>query len=69
MTKWIAVLAAGSLAAAPAAAQPIRTGAPVDEADSLSGGPAIAWVLALVMAVGAIWIIVDDDDDGVPSSP
>jgi hypothetical protein len=67
MTKWIAVLAAASLAATPAAAQPIRTAAPVDETESLRGGHAIAWIMAAIMVVGAILIITDDDE--VPSSP
>jgi len=67
MTKWTAALAAASLAAAPAAAQPIRTAAPVEEAESLRGGNAIAWIMAAIMVVGAILILTEDDD--APRSP
>jgi hypothetical protein len=69
MTKWIAALAAASLATAPVIAQAApasRSAAPVSEAESL-GGPAIAWIFAAVMVVGAILILIDDDDD-VPAS-
>lgn len=69
MIKWIAASAALSLAAAPAAAQASRTPAPVEDTESLTGGVTIAWVMALIMAVGAILIITDDDEDNLPSSP
>jgi hypothetical protein len=69
MTKWIAALAAVSLAATPAVAQASRTGAPVENAESLDGGSALPWVFAVVMAIGAILILIDDDDDGVAVSP
>ena len=68
MTKWIAALATASLAAAPVAAQPMRTAAPVDQAESLGGGIGIAWVFAAIMVVGAILVIADDGDD-LPRSP
>ena len=68
MTKWIAALAAASLAATPAVAQAGRAPAPVDEAESLGGGNTVAWIFALVMAVGAVLILLDDDDDA-PVSP
>jgi hypothetical protein len=67
MIKWISVLAAASLAAAPAAAQPVRTAAPVGEAESASGST-FAWVMAAVMVVGVILILTDDDNE-LPSSP
>ena len=66
MTKWLAALAAASLAAAPAAAEPIRTAAPAGETESLRGGLGVAWLIALIMVVGAVLIISDDDG---PSSP
>ena len=70
MTKSIAALAAISLAAAPVTAQAARTGAPVEDAESLSGGATIAWIIAAIMVVGAVWAIVDDDDDiDLPVSP
>ena len=69
MIKWIAALAAASLAAAPVAAQPIRTAAPVEETESLGGGLGMAWVAALILVVGAILIIADNDDDDLPLSP
>ena len=70
MIKSFAALGAISLAMAPVAAQAARTGAPVDDAESLSGGASIAWVFAAIMVVGAVWAIVDDDDDNdLPVSP
>lgn len=69
MTKWIAALAAVSLAAAPAAAQATRTAASVDDTESLTGGATIAWIMAAIMAIGAVLIITDDDDSDLPSSP
>ena len=69
MTKWIAALAAVSLAAAPAAAQASRTAAPVGETETLTGGATIAWIIAALMVVGAILIITDDDDSDLPTSP
>jgi hypothetical protein len=70
MTKWIAALAAVSLAAAPAAAQANRTAAPVEDTDSLAGGATVAWAMAVIMVIGAILIITDDGDGSdLPSSP
>ncbi len=69
MMKWIATLAAASLAAGPAAAQASRTAAAVDEAESVAGGASIAWVMAAIMAIGVIVFIVDDDDSETPTSP
>jgi predicted exporter len=69
MTKSIAALAAISLAAAPVTAQAARTAAPVQDAESLSGGATIAWVIAAIMVIGVVWAIVDDDDDDLPVSP
>ena len=76
MIKWIAALAAVSLAASPVAAQASRSAAAVErsaaaveEADSLAGGVSIAWVLAAIMVIGAIVFIVDDDDSETPTSP
>ena len=70
MTKWIAALAAVSLAAAPAAAQASRTAAPVEDAESLTGGATIAWIMAAIMAIGAVLIITEDNDENdAPSSP
>jgi hypothetical protein len=68
MMKWISVLAAASLATAPAAAQPVRTAAPIEEAESAAGGNAFAWVMAAVMVIGVILILTDDDDE-FPESP
>ena len=68
MTKWIAALAALSLSAAPAAAQPSRNAAPVEDAESLTQGATIAWIMAVIMVVGAILIITDDGNDA-PTSP
>jgi hypothetical protein len=68
MIKWISVLAAASLAAAPAAAQPLRISAPVAGAEAAGDGDhTFAWVMAVVMVVGAILILTDDDDG--PESP
>ena len=64
-TRWIAALAAVSLAGAPAAAQASRNAAPVDESETLGGGLGFAWIMAAVMVIGAILIIVDDDDEPV----
>jgi len=69
MIKWIAALAAVSLAASPVAAQASRTAAAVEEADSIAGGASIAWVMAAIMVIGAIVFIVDDDDPETPTSP
>lgn len=69
MTKWIAALAAVSLATAPAAAQASRTAAPVGDTESLTGGATIAWVMAALMVIGAILIITDDDESDLPTSP
>lgn len=69
MTRWIAIPAAASLAAAPVAAQAARTSAPVHEAEALGGPHAIAWILAAIMVIGAILIITDNDDEGAPHSP
>jgi hypothetical protein len=66
MTKWIAALAAVSLATAPAAAQASRTSTPVGDTEALTRGATIAWIIALIMAVGAVLIISDDDE---PASP
>lgn len=68
MTKWIAALAAISLATAPAAAQAARAGTPVEEAESLAGGIGVAWIIAALMVVAAIAILSEDDDDA-PVSP
>lgn len=70
MIKWIAALAAVSLAAAPAAAQASRTAAPVGDSESQVQGATIAWIMAAIMVIGAILIITDDDDESdLPSSP
>ena len=71
MTKWIAALAAVTLATAPAAAQASRAAAPVEDAESLTSGATIAWIMAAIMVIGAILIITNDDDDenDLPSSP
>jgi len=69
MTKWIAALAALSLAAAPAAAQASRTAAPVGDSESLTSGSTIAWIMAAIMVIGAILIITEDDDNDAPTSP
>jgi hypothetical protein len=70
MIKPIAALATLSLAVAPVGAQAARIGAPVDDAESLSGGASIAWLFAAIMVVGAVWAIVDDDDgNDLPVSP
>lgn len=80
MSKWIAALAALSLATAPAAAQASRTAdssaapasraaAPVGDTESLTSGATIAWIMAVIMVIGAILIITDDDDNEAPSSP
>ena len=70
MTKWIAALAAVSLTASPAAAQASRSPAPVGDAESLTGGAWVAWLMAAIMVAGAILIITDDDDaSDLPSSP
>lgn len=68
MTKWIAALAALSLAATPAVAQPGRTSAPVEQTESLGGGIGLAWIAAALMVVAAIVILTGDDDEG-PVSP
>jgi hypothetical protein len=71
MAKWIAALAAASLATAPVTAQAAPAGrgaAPVADTESLGRGSAVAWVFAAVMVLGAILILTDDDDD-VPVSP
>ncbi len=67
MTKWIAALAVVSLAAAPAAAEVSRTPAPVQEAESLSGG-GTAWIIAGLIALAAILYFTTDDNDE-PISP
>jgi len=69
MTKWIAALAAVSLAAAPAAAQASRAPAPVGDSEALTQGSTIAWVMAAIMVIGAILIITEDDDNDAPTSP
>jgi len=70
MTKWIAALAAVTLAASPAAAQASRAAAPVEDAESLTGGTTIAWIFAAIMVIGAIIILTQDDDENdLPSSP
>jgi hypothetical protein len=63
---WVAAMAAVSLAAAPVAAQTARASAPVEQAESLRG-TGTAWIFAVVMALGALWIIIDDED--APTSP
>ena len=69
MIKWIAALAAVSLAAAPAAAQAGRTASPVEETESLTGGATIAWIMAALVVVAAVLVITDDDESDLPSSP
>lgn len=69
MIKWIAALAAVSLAAAPLAAQANRTAAPVEDAESLTGGVWIAWVMAALVAIAAVLVITDDDETDLPTSP
>jgi hypothetical protein len=69
MTRWIAALAAVSLAAAPAAAEANRTAAPIKESDSIGGGIGAVWVLAAAMVLGFILVVLDDDDDDLPESP
>jgi hypothetical protein len=69
MTKWIAALAALSLAATPAAAQVDRAAAPVEEAESLAGGLGVAWIAAALMVVAAIVILTNDDEGDFPVSP
>ena len=69
ITKWISALAAASLLAAPVAAQPMRTAAPLDQAESLKGGLGFAWIMAAIMVVGAILVIADDDGGDQPRSP
>jgi hypothetical protein len=65
---WVAALATVSLAAAPVAAQPVRASAPVEQTESLRG-TGVAWLFAVVMALGALLIIIDNDDEGAPTSP
>lgn len=67
-TKWIAALAAASLATTPATAQVNRAPTPVDEAESIAGGIAPVWIAALLMVVAAVVILTGDDDDA-PVSP
>ena len=69
MIKWFAALAALSLTAAPAAAQAGRTAAPVGDAESLTGGVWVAWVLAALVAIAAVLIITDDNESDLPTSP
>lgn len=70
MTRWIAALAAVSLVATPAAAQASRTPAPVEDAESLTGGIGAAWIIAALMAAAAILLLTgDDDNDDLPTSP
>ena len=69
MTKWIAALAAISMASAPGAAQASRTAAPVEESDALGGGSGAAWIIAAAMVIAAILILTDDDDVDLPTSP
>ena len=69
MTKWIAALAAVSLAAALAAAQASRSAASVGDSESLTSGSTIAWIMAAIMVIGAILIITEDDDNDAPTSP
>lgn len=70
-TKWIAALAAASLAAAPAAAAQTtsRTAAPIGDSEELAGGVGVVWIAALAVAIGAIIILSDDDDNEEPVSP
>ena len=69
MIKWIAALAAVSLAATPAAAQATRAAAPVENAEALTGGIWIAWVMAALVAIAAVLIITDDNESDLPTSP
>lgn len=69
MIKWIAALAAVSLTAAPLAAQANRAAAPVEDAESLTGGVWIAWVMAALVAIAAVLVITDDDETDLPTSP
>jgi len=71
MTKWIAAIAAASLAATPALAESTRQAAPIEDSDALAGGGgiAVAWAMAAVLVVGVILALVDDDDNDFPVSP
>jgi hypothetical protein len=72
MRKWIAAVAAASLAATPAMAQAAdRATAPVKAHDNINGGSGIwiAWVMAALVVVAAIVAATHEDDTVLPHSP
>ena len=62
------VLGSTAMIAAPAAAEELRAGAAVNEAEGLGGG-GFGWILGLIIAAGVIGVIAADDDEDLPVSP
>ena len=57
-----------TLGAATQAAAPVRSAAPVEDADQLSGGSEFLPVAIFMAAILAIMLFADDDND-LPTSP
>lgn len=74
-SPFISAIAAGSLlvSAAAAGAQPgpvpARNAAEVENPDELVGGMLMIVGLVVVLGLIAIFVIFDDDDEDVPTSP
>ena len=58
-------IAALGLAAAPVAAESIRTAAPISQESEVAGNTVVFAVLGLAAVIAGIVIIADDDDDAL----
>ena len=75
-SSYISAIVAGSLlisstavSAQQAAPIPARDGAEVDNPDELIGGALMIVGLVVVLGLIAIFVLFDDDDEDVPTSP
>lgn len=66
--KWMAALAALSLTATPAVANPARALAPVSQASQVGGESFVPWAILVGILAGATLLVINEEDDDEPAS-
>ena len=70
LTAGMLAVALSSAPVASHAAAPMRTSAPVAEANAMGGeNSSLLYILGAVLLGVLIFVVVDDDDDDDPDSP